>query len=57
MVLYKDKTGVGDEKVIESPAWHEEILEDREKALAAGKATVSDWEDAKVRIKRNVSYK
>ncbi len=40
---------------IESPHWHEEILKDRERALAAGKANVSDWEEARVRIKRNVS--
>ncbi|MDM8521796.1 addiction module protein [Desulfococcaceae bacterium HSG8] len=44
-----------DEKIIESPPWHEKILKDREKALAAGKATVSDWEEAKIRIRRNVS--
>ncbi len=43
-----------DEKDIESPPWHEEILKDREKALKTGKASVSDWEDAKVRIRRNV---
>ncbi len=44
-----------DEKAVESPAWHEEILKDREKALEAGKASVSDWEEAKDRIRRNVS--
>ena len=43
------------EKTLESPAWHEEVFKDREKALAAGKATASDWEEAKGRIKRNVS--
>lgn len=43
------------EKTLESPSWHEEVLKDREKALAAGKATISDWEDAKDRIRRNVS--
>jgi hypothetical protein len=37
-----------DEKAIESP------LKDREKALAAGKATVSNWQEAKVRIRKNV---
>ena len=35
-----------DEKAIESPSWHEEILKDREKALAEGKTTVSNWEQA-----------
>lgn len=44
-----------DERILESPAWHEEILKDREKALITGQATVSDWEEAKERIQRNVS--
>ena len=39
-----------DEKIFESPAWHEKVLGDREKALASGNATVSDWEEAKERI-------
>ena len=46
-----------DEKTLESPAWHEEVLRDREKALAAGKISVSDWEEAKDRIRKNVSCK
>ncbi|MFQ5456135.1 MAG: addiction module protein [Nitrospirota bacterium] len=44
-----------DEKTFESPAWHEAVLKDREQALAEGKATVSNWDEAKDRIKRNVS--
>jgi putative addiction module component (TIGR02574 family) len=44
-----------DEKKLESPAWHGTVLEDREKALKAGKVTVSDWEQAKKRIKKKVS--
>ena len=44
-----------DAKTLESPAWHEAVLKDREKALAGGKATVSDWEEAKDRIKRKVA--
>lgn len=40
---------------LESPHWHAEVLEDREKALRAGKATVSGWEEAKDRIRKNVS--
>jgi putative addiction module component (TIGR02574 family) len=43
------------EKTLESPQWHEEILKDREEALAAGKASISDWEEAKDRIRRNVA--
>ena len=44
-----------DEKRLESPRWHEEILRDRQQALEAGKASVHDWDQAKERIKRNVS--
>jgi hypothetical protein len=43
------------EKELESPAWHGTILKDREKALKAGKVTVSDWEQAKKRIRKKVS--
>jgi len=46
---------IGNEKKLESPAWHEAILNDREAALEAGKITTSDWADAKERIKKNVS--
>lgn len=45
----------GNEKNLESPAWHEAVLKDREAALDAGKVTVSNWEEAKERIKKNVS--
>jgi putative addiction module component (TIGR02574 family) len=44
-----------DERTFESPDWHKTVLKDREKALASGKAKVSDWEEAKERIRRNVS--
>jgi hypothetical protein len=43
------------EETLESPPWHEEILADRERALATGKAPVSDWGEAKDRIRRKVS--
>ncbi|MBI9037421.1 MAG: addiction module protein [Bacteroidales bacterium] len=46
-----------DEKTIESPAWHEAVLIDRNKALSAGKVTISDWEEAKNRIRKNISCK
>ena len=45
----------GNEKNLESPAWHGAVLNDREAALNAGKVTVSNWEEAKERIKKNVS--
>jgi len=44
-----------DEENIESPPWHKGILKDREKSLTAGKANISNWEEAKVRIESNVS--
>lgn len=44
-----------DEKKLGSPAWHETILKDRGEAFAAGKVTVSDWEQAKRRIKKKIS--
>ncbi|MEK6539948.1 MAG: addiction module protein [Deltaproteobacteria bacterium] len=44
-----------DETKIESPAWHKTVLKDREKAFAAGKVTVLDWEQAKKRIRKKVS--
>ncbi|KPA10895.1 Addiction module component, CHP02574 [Candidatus Magnetomorum sp. HK-1] len=43
------------EDTIESPAWHKDILLHRKNALANGSATVSNWEEAKVRIRKNVS--
>jgi hypothetical protein len=46
---------IGNEEKLESPAWHEAILNDREAALKAGKITTSDWAEAKERIKKKVS--
>jgi hypothetical protein len=43
------------EQSFESPHWHENILKDREDALRAGKTTVSDWSQAKDRLRKNVS--
>ena len=44
-----------DDEMFKSPDWHEGILKDREQALSSGIVKVSDWEEAKKRIKRNVS--
>jgi putative addiction module component (TIGR02574 family) len=52
-VLWADITS--DEKALESPAWHEDVLRDRQAALDAGKVPIHDWEQAKERIRRNVS--
>ena len=46
---------IGNENNLAPPAWHEAVLNDREAALDAGKITVSNWEEAKERIKKNVS--
>ena len=44
-----------DEERLKSPSWHETVLKDREEAYAGGKVTMSDWEQAKKRIKKKVS--
>jgi len=44
-----------DAKNLESPAWHKTVLEDREEAFNTGKVSASDWEQAKKRIRKNVS--
>lgn len=44
-----------DEDRLESPAWHEAILRDREAAFEAGKTTASDWNEAKENIRKRVS--
>lgn len=46
---------VVNEKNLESPVWHGAVLKDREAALDAGKITVSNWEEAKERIKKSVA--
>ncbi len=46
---------IKDEKKLASPAWHGDVLKEREEAYAAGKLTASDWEQAKKRIKKKVS--
>ena len=51
--LWEDLTG--NEDAVESPSWHENILKEREKGLETGEMSVSSWEEAKARIKRNVS--
>ncbi|MDQ3623531.1 MAG: addiction module protein [Verrucomicrobiota bacterium] len=33
-----------------SPAWHGEVLEERERLVAEGKAAFSDWEKARGRV-------
>ncbi len=52
-ILWDDLTR--NETVLKSPDWHEEILKDRDQAVSSGTVKVSDWEEAKERIRRNVS--
>ncbi|MBI3416146.1 MAG: addiction module protein [Verrucomicrobia bacterium] len=40
---------------LESPEWHRNILEDRERRIASGEAHFSDWEQAKADIRKRVS--
>jgi hypothetical protein len=35
------------EEDVPSPAWHEQVLKEREKALQSGQEQVIDWEAAK----------
>ena len=40
------------EEAIESPEWHREVLEERERLIASGEARFIDWEQAKAEIRR-----
>jgi len=40
-----------DEARFESPAWHEDVLRDREEKIKAGKETFMDWETAKKQLR------
>ena len=46
-----------DDTKLESPAWHKTALEDRKKAFKGGRVTASDWEQAKKRVRKKVSYR
>ncbi len=35
---------------VTSPEWHREVLEERQRRLASGEASVSSWRDAKARL-------
>ena len=52
-VLWEDLSRTPE--AIESPAWHKEILEQRQQRVAEGKVRYSDWETAKASIRRKVS--
>ncbi len=40
------------EEQVESPAWHEQILREREARKAAGMESPVDWEMAKVQLRQ-----
>ena len=40
---------------IESPAWHKDVLDERQQRIADGKSQFKDWESAKEEIRRKVS--
>lgn len=46
---------IRDEESLESPAWHEAILRNREAAYESGKVGASDWEEAKEKIRKKIS--
>ena len=39
---------------LEVPRWHKDILDERERLIAEGKARFIDWEDAKEQIRQAV---
>jgi hypothetical protein len=39
-----------EEQNLEVPGWHKEVLDERERLVAEGKAQFLDWEEAKRRI-------
>ena len=39
-----------EEESLEVPQWHKDILDERERLIAEGKAKFIDWEDAKKQI-------
>lgn len=37
-----------------SPAWHGDVLSQREESITVGEASFSDWEDAKKKIRESL---
>jgi hypothetical protein len=44
-----------DADAFESPKWHKEVLQEREKLIASGEAQFIDWEKAKKEIREEIS--
>jgi hypothetical protein len=51
-VLWEDLSRNAD--LIESPDWHRDVLDERERRIATGEARFSDWEQAKADIRNRV---
>ena len=51
--LWQDLSRQAD--ALESPEWHGEVLQERERRIASGEARFSDWEQAKADIRNRVS--
>ena len=43
-----------EEDGLEVPQWHKDILDERDRLIAEGKARFIDWEDAKKQIKEAI---
>ena len=41
-------------EAIESPSWHEDVLDQRQQRIADGTAQFEDWEKAKAKIREKV---
>jgi len=41
-------------QAIESPEWHNNILDERRQRVADGTAQFEDWDDAKAKIRENL---
>jgi len=52
-VLWEDLTRHSE--ALESPEWHREILEERERRIESGEARFTSWEEAKAEIRKRVS--
>ena len=42
------------EAELESPAWHGQVLRDREERVASGKESFADWETAKAQLRKRL---
>jgi hypothetical protein len=41
-------------EVIKSPIWHKDILDERRQSVADGKAQFTDWDAAKIEIRKKL---